>query len=485
MVGSPLFFCQLLASRFLLLFLLFLSSCISPLAANNQFLLLTDFHLDQKYDRHGDPAKMCHRESENETPKGEELAPFGERTCDSAPALVDYMVKEAARVLPKPDFIIWTGDTPAHANYTHSEFMETMEIAKAKIEEHFPGILVIPVLGNHDRTPSNDFPDDPKQLDLYKDIFNLWREWIGDEAEETFARGGYYRFQSPLDAALYLVLNTNIYYNINQAIPSFLHPDDPTGQFAFLESQLAQAKQNNSFVHILGHVPPGGYEWDSYGTEWNPEMPKKYNKRFVNLFVEYAPWIRWMLFGHLHTDTFRVLKDSAGNPVQRLFLSPAITPIFQLNNPAFRIFEYNESNWDLEDIKTFYVDLDQLNEQGPVKVRAQLEYSMRKEYGLPSLDAVAMNELLERMHKDDSIFETYIHHNKVMYQQPNSTKPDRLIHLCVIGNMDLDELEKCVDSNMNGAVPSSAFPLLLLLLASSLLPLLLLTSRRCNPLLLL
>lgn len=37
-------------------------------------------------------------------------------------------------------------------------------------------------------------------------------------------------------------------------------------------------------------------------------MPKQYNKRLIDLFTKYASSIGWMLFGHLHTDTFRVLK---------------------------------------------------------------------------------------------------------------------------------------------------------------------------------
>ena len=71
------------------------------------------------------------------------------------------------------------------------------------------------------------------------------------------------------------------------------------------------------------------------------------------------------------------------------------------------------------------MDLDKLNKEGAQQVHAELEYSMREAYGLDSLDAEAMNGLLERMHHDEALFKQYIGYNKVMYSLPNATKPDR------------------------------------------------------------
>ena len=138
-------------------------------------------------------------------------------------------------------------------------------------------------------------------------------------------RGGYYHFKSPLDNSEYLVLNTNIYYVLNSAIPNFKHADDPTGQFDFIEKHLADIRSRNAKINIVGHVPPGGsirtlilfkkfehhfsgYVYKSDKTEWQVEMPKKYNRRLIDLFTRYASSIGWMLFGHLHIDTFRILK---------------------------------------------------------------------------------------------------------------------------------------------------------------------------------
>jgi hypothetical protein len=78
--------------------------------------------------------------------------------------------------------------------------------------------------------------------------------------------------------------------------------------------------------------------------------------------------------------------------------------------------------------RTFYVDLDKLNKEGAEKVHSELEYSMRESYGLDKLDANGMNELLERMRTNQSLFDNYILHNRVMYWDPNVTHPERFYY---------------------------------------------------------
>jgi len=105
------------------------------------------------------------------------------------------MLDEAKRHIPKPDFIIWTGDTAAHIKYTQKgfknrklkifpsflEFINTMRTVTDSIKQRFSDVLVIPILGNHDMEPSNSFPDDAEQLGMYQGIYDLWKGWIGDK----------------------------------------------------------------------------------------------------------------------------------------------------------------------------------------------------------------------------------------------------------------------------------------------------------------
>lgn len=108
-----------------------------------------------------------------------------------------------------------------------------------------------------------------------------------------------------------------------------------------------------------------------------------------------------------------------------MFLNPAVTPMFGLNNPAFRVFDYNTTRrGDIVDIKTFYVDLDELNREGAGRVRSRLEYSMRQAYGLRSFDAKGMDQLLRMMASNKALFDRYHQHNKVMHVSAG-VMPDR------------------------------------------------------------
>nr|CAD2171978.1 unnamed protein product [Meloidogyne enterolobii] len=118
---------------FLLSILLFLFSfAASNSNQNGNFLVITDIHIDENITKNGNRSEMCHLDenSGNQTPKeardaGEKdaIGTYGDRKCDSPPALVDYMLDEAKRRIPKPDFIIWTGDTAAHIKYTQKELL--------------------------------------------------------------------------------------------------------------------------------------------------------------------------------------------------------------------------------------------------------------------------------------------------------------------------------------------------------------------------
>ena len=102
-------------------------------------------------------------------------------------------------------------------------------------------------------------------------------------------------------------------------------------------------------------------------------MYNNYNKKLLQITVKYSKTIKWMLFGHHHTDTFHIVKvgkryrrlpdlnlipfqDSEGKPVQVMLMAPSVTPWFSdlegagSNNPAFRVIDYNPKTWDYNEI---------------------------------------------------------------------------------------------------------------------------------------
>lgn len=83
-----------------------------------RILQFADFHFDADYARDGDPARMCHVPEQSTTTTntltGQQLGPFGDYKCDAPVALVTNAVRSAARLLPDPDLILWTGDNVPH-----------------------------------------------------------------------------------------------------------------------------------------------------------------------------------------------------------------------------------------------------------------------------------------------------------------------------------------------------------------------------------
>ena len=61
-------------------------------------------------------------------------------------------------------------------------------------------------------------------------------------------------------------------------------------------------------VILLTHVPPGVFELYS-GLMW---FYNKFNNEYLGILREYSDIIGSQIYGHEHTDSFRVLYDDQG-----------------------------------------------------------------------------------------------------------------------------------------------------------------------------
>uniref|UniRef100_A0A915D0I1 Calcineurin-like phosphoesterase domain-containing protein n=1 Tax=Ditylenchus dipsaci TaxID=166011 RepID=A0A915D0I1_9BILA len=278
-------------------------------------LQLTDFHYDRDYSVKGSPDDMCHT-LENKTPK-KDLGMFGDHKCDSPKSLV-----ESAIIAAKEMWRCFRSDN---------------ELAETTLSWH----TILPVYGNHDNSPTDNFPD--IQTFIYYKTFEMWKPWIGEQAEETFLNGGYYKYTAA--DAQFLMLNTNLYYTSN--ILPMHNLTDPAGQFEFMEKALESAQSSGKSVHMAAHISPGALESKANFTWMYPQ----YNRRMLDITIKYAKTIKWMVFGHHHTDTFHLVKNQQGEDVQLMLMCPAVTPWYSIagsNNPAFRVFEYYPTSWRLK-----------------------------------------------------------------------------------------------------------------------------------------
>ena len=142
------------ASAFLLIGLV-------PTTLAGTFWHVSDLHMDFLYSKGGDVSDWCHKNnSEEEVASGAGLA--GEYSCDSPQALVLSALKAMHKFQPKPDFIVWTGDSaphwkkPAPPNDTY--IMNVTKSVFRQLDNLFQGVPVVAALGNHDASPPDQFP---------------------------------------------------------------------------------------------------------------------------------------------------------------------------------------------------------------------------------------------------------------------------------------------------------------------------------------
>ncbi|KAI6179967.1 Metallophos domain-containing protein [Aphelenchoides besseyi] len=385
-------------------------------------LQLTDFHMDRDYSRNGDTTKMCHEKQGGQV--GLKLGEYGDYNCDSPMILVKNTIKGAYDTIKDPNLILWTGDSVPHIEgYANQYVVDAISNATDFIKQYYPSTLILPTYGNHDHAPENQFAEEDP---LFADVFKIWKTWIGDEWKETFLRGGYYA--KTVKNARFLVLNTNLYYRFDNF--TFKDPNDPAGQFDWMKKELKAAVDSKLPINIVGHISPGMYERYANFSWFTDE----YNRKFLDVILPYASNIRWMIFGHHHTDTFHVIRDSAAQAIQVSYCAPAVTPWYSslgkgANNPSFRVYESDEQ-WNPLDIVTYYISLSDLN--GNPETTWDLEYRFLEAYDLPDL-------------KPQTIDSKYLNHNTVMHDSSGDiTEADRLQQICSLQNADYDPYRVCI-----------------------------------------
>ena len=352
----------------------------------NYFLWFSDIHYDpyystaQAYSNPFDPA-VCNDASS--------IPSIGKHGCDSPEALVraafDRAVGITAQEGSSPTFIVITGDSIRHgvdelfgeteaSNVDDSATSEGMKAAgliirelASIVQEYFPKAEIIFSIGNNDVVPDYHLDlmgDTHSILDvksagmlgvIYQALSiddgtkntqatgngGMGRAYLKSSDKFTFLRGGYYYRTFHNGSLIVLSLNTVLYSGFLQPAPS--NRDDPGGQFTWLKIMLAEARQNGAQVIVVGHIPPtiGSFR---HTQVWKDE----YIETYYNIINQFDGVVKAQLFGHLHTDEFRVIgmEGSSENFTMMgtpLLITPSITPLHG-NDPSFRLMRYGRGS---------------------------------------------------------------------------------------------------------------------------------------------
>jgi len=340
-----------------------------------QFIWFSDIHLDPYYGTDRATQYSAYNDDQ-ECGTGKKVThPYGDYGCDAPPLLVESLIQRAAArycgttsdnnnnnnsTTSKVDFVMITGDFTRHHNdeLLPNPLNATEDIIRTvsqTLTASFPANLpILPNLGNNDVTPDYylDYNNPSEMLNMafrgFKPLFVA--SAFGENATTTFVRGGYYAYQLEEAPSGLTILSLNTVLYATNHIPNNNDndkPDDPLGQFAWLEEELVQATQEQRSVYIIGHIPP------SIGSYRHTQLwQEQYLETYYTIVDAYKKVVKAQLFGHIHSDEFRIHRH-----VFPMYLTSSFTPIYG-SNPSFRVVTYDSETMALLDYTTEYLDLD-------------------------------------------------------------------------------------------------------------------------------
>lgn len=393
-----------------------------PGAPTLRFLQLTDLHLDFQYAM-GSPVPcgepLCCRVDDNSTRAASfvqqsqpgKAGKYGDyQNCDVPIDMLDALFGHLSSIQDQFDYIIMTGDIPAHDVWSQSRTQQVSHVTALDklFVQYLPNKPVYACVGNHETAPINAFPPPgvPGQDMgwLYGALAESWGKWLPLSAIDTVLRCGVYSM-SPYPGLRIVSINNNYCNNGNWWL--LLNSTDPCDVLQWLIQELQGAEVKDEKVHILMHIPPGDLNCLKY-----------WSFNFYNIVNRYENTIVNQFYGHSHQDWYTMFYDTLTfqRPVAFGFVAPSVTT-YSLNNPIYRIYtmdgNYTNSSWAVLDYSNFYLNLTEANLSD--KPRWQFEYSPKKAYNMTGLYARDWDDLLKRMEADDDLFQQFYIHNKNMY----------------------------------------------------------------------
>ncbi len=241
--------------------------------------------------------------------------------------------------LPHPAFIIiagdfiWHGATPADSVLKR----KALQFIARLFKERFPGVTIIPAMGNNDTYGADYALQDPKFLNDFADTWvpNLPKH----SADELKAKGYYACVTGNLKV---IVFNSALLNNGT-------HYPQAAAMLNWLQAGLADTKTKN--VWLLTHIPPGTNVYNN-ASFWNAD----YTQTYINTVVKYSSKIKLGIASHTHFNDFRVFYNASNEPVSYMRIVPSVCSNHG-NNPSFEVAEFNNATSRVIKETNYYLNL--------------------------------------------------------------------------------------------------------------------------------
>ena len=299
---------------------------------SGRFLHVTDVHVDHQYREGSSVVSACHHDHPYHRHGGEWRAGHwgtGVSDCDAPPELANATLRWITDNWDVPpatgtpsvapthmfDFIIWTGDSARHDSDTQiprtaeEVFAENAHLLHT-LESYFPGVPLVPTVGNNDVGLHNTFAPGPS--DETRRFAKLWSKHLPASSIDSMKLGGYYAKDVVENELGVVSLNTMYFFDSNKAVDGCprRHRSDRdedvdagTLQLEWMARELLRFRRRDMQVHIVGHVPPtaGNY------------FPRCYDA-YTELVLRFQDTIVGQHFGHMNLDAFFVQESAVVAP---------------------------------------------------------------------------------------------------------------------------------------------------------------------------
>jgi len=327
---------------------------------------------------------------------------------------------EAARA----QFITLSGDLLAHSfdcKYktllpaaTPADYVafteKTVRTIVSTLRTALPGVPLYVAMGNND-SGCGDYA-----LDATHDAFlGLVAKVVAEALPAAdragvlrdFSAGGYYSVPLAGVPHTRLLVLDDLFFSAKYTTCSGkADPAPAVAQLAWLASQLADARQHNEHVWVMGHIPPGVNLYSTVTKSGNFCGGGKVqmflgSESMADLLARNADVVRLALFGHTHDDEMRLLTpgsgtaaaDAAGHGVP-LKIVASITPV-NGNRPSFTLASIDPASATLVDYTVYMAS----NLTG-IGTTWAAEYSYSTTYHEPAFDAASLGTLIAGFQAD-------------------------------------------------------------------------------------
>jgi len=241
--------------------------------------------------------------------------------------------------LPHPAFIIIAGDFIWHAATPADSVlkMKAMQFIARLFKERFPGVTIIPAMGNNDTYGPDYALQDTKFLN---DFAAAWAPNLPKHSGDELKAKGYY---TCVTGNLKVIV-------FNSALLNYgTHYPQAGAMLNWLQANLAETKTKN--VWLLTHIPPGTNVYNN-ASFWNAD----YTQTYINTVVKYSSKVKLGIASHTHFNDFRVFYNASNEPVSYMRIVPSVCSNHG-NNPSFDIADFNSNTGQVINETNYYLNL--------------------------------------------------------------------------------------------------------------------------------